>query len=148
MKAINKITSALLVLGLGITVISCKKETPTPTPAPTKTELITGKNWILTSYVMDNVEYYDQIASCQQDNLNIFNANNTVTIDEGPTKCDPLDPQTSDGGAWFFNATETLITLDGSEYELEVLNSTTLKIKNTAQVGGIISISTIIFTKQ
>ncbi|MCF8330495.1 MAG: hypothetical protein K9I37_09160, partial [Crocinitomicaceae bacterium] len=70
MKAINKITSALLVLGLGITVISCKKETPTPTPtpAPTKTELITGKNWILTTYVMDNVEYYDQIASCQQDN--------------------------------------------------------------------------------
>ena len=148
MKAINKITSALLVLGLGITVVSCKKETPTPTPAPTKTELITGKNWILTSYVMDNVEYYDQIASCQQDNLNIFNTNNTVTIDEGPTKCDPLDPQTSDGGVWSFNPTETLITLNGSEYELEVLNSTTLKIKNTAQVGGVTSISTIIFTKQ
>ena len=148
MKAINKITSALLVLGLGITVVSCKKETPTPTPAPTKTELITGKNWILTSYVMDNVEYYDQIASCQQDNLTIFNTNNTVTIDEGLTKCDPLDPQTSYGGAWYFNPTETLMFLDGSEYELEVLNSTTLKIKNTAQVGGVTSISTIIFTKQ
>lgn len=148
MKAINKITSALLVLGLGITIVSCKKETPTPTPVPTKTELITGKNWMLTSYVMDNVEYYDQIASCQQDNLTIFNANNTVTIDEGLTKCDPLAPQTSDGGAWSFNPTETLITLDGSEYELEILNSTTLKIKNTAQVGGMPSISTIIFTKQ
>ena len=146
MKAINKITSALLALGLGITVVSCKKENPTPTPAPTKTELLTGKNWILTSYVMDNVEYYDQIASCQQDNLNIFNANNTVTIDEGPTKCDPLDPQTSDGGACSFNPTETLITLDGSEYELEVLNSTKLKIKNTAQIGGVISFSIIIFT--
>ena len=147
MKAINKITSALLVLGLGITVVSCKKETPTPTPAPTKTELITGGNWMLTSYVMDNVEYYDQIASCQQDNLTIFNTNNTVTIDEGLTKCDPLDPQTSYGGAWSFNATETLITLDCSEYELEILNSTTLKIKNTVVNGGMTSISTIIFTK-
>jgi hypothetical protein len=148
MKAIHKITSALLVLGLGITVVSCKKETPTPTPVPTKTELITGKNWMLTSYLIDNVEYYDQIASCQQDNLTIFNTNNTVTIDEGLTKCDPLDPQTSYGGAWYFNPTETLMFLDGSEYELEVLNSTTLKIKNTAQIGGVTSISTIIFTKQ
>ena len=149
MKSINKITSALLVLGLGITIVSCKKETPTPTPipAPTKTELITGGNWMLTSYVMDNVEYYDQIASCQQDNLTIFNTNNTVTIDEGPTKCDPIDPQTSDGGAWSFNPTETLITLDGSEYELEILNSTTLKIKNTVVNGGMTSISTITFTK-
>ena len=149
MKAINKITTALLVLGLGITIISCKKETPTPTPtpAPTKTELITGGNWMLTSYVVDNVEIYDQIQSCHQDNLFIFNTNNTVTIDEGPTKCDPLDPQTSDGGAWFFNATETLITLDGSEYELEVLNSTTLKIKNTVVNGGLTSISIITFTK-
>ncbi len=147
MKAIHKITSALLVLGLGITIISCKKETPTPTPAPTKTELITGGNWMLTSYVMDNVEYYDQITSCQQDNLTIFNTNNTVTIDEGPTKCDPLDPQTSYGGAWSFNPTETLITLDGSEYELEVLNSTTFKIKNTVVNGGMTSISTITFTK-
>lgn len=150
MKAVNKITTALLLLGLGITVVSCKKETPTPTPipAPTKTELLTGGNWMLTSYVVDNVEYYDQIASCEQDNLYIFNANNTLTSDEGPTKCDPLDPQTSDAGAWFFNATETLITLDGSEYELEVLNSTTLKIKNTVVNGGMTSISTIIFTKQ
>ena len=147
MKAIHKITSALLVLGLGITVVSCKKETPTPTPAPTKTELITGGNWMLTSYVVDNVEIYDQIQSCQQDNLFIFNTNNTVTIDEGPTKCDPLDPQTSYGGAWSFNPTETLITLDGSEYELEVLNSTTLKIKNTVVNGGMTSISTITFTK-
>ena len=57
MKSINKITSALLVLGLGITIVSCKKETPTPTPipAPTKTELLTGGNWMLTSYVMDNL---------------------------------------------------------------------------------------------
>ena len=148
MKAINKITSALLALGLGITVVSCKKETPTPTPAPTKTELLTGGNWMVTSYVIDNVEIYVQIASCQQDNLTIFNTNNTITRDEGPTKCDPLDPQTSDGGVWSFNPTETLITLNGSEYELEVLNSTTLKIKNTAQVGGVTSISTIIFTKQ
>ena len=149
MKAINKITTALLVLGLGITIISCKKETPTPTPtpAPTKTELITGGNWMLTSYVVDNVEIYDQIQSCQQDNLFIFNTNNTVTIDEGLTKCDPLDPQTSYGGAWSFNATETLITLDGSEYELEILNSTTLKIKNTVVGGGMTSISTITFTK-
>ena len=149
MKSINKITSALLVLGLGITIVSCKKETPTPTPipAPTKTELLTGGNWMLTSYVMDNVEYYDQIASCQQDNLTIFNTNNTVTIDEGPTKCDPIDPQTSDGGAWSFNPTETLITLNSSEYELEILNSTTLKIKNTAQIAGVTSISTITFTK-
>ncbi len=147
MKAINKITLSLLLIGLGITFVSCKKETPTPTPAPTKTELLTGGNWTLTSYVMDNVEYYDQIASCQQDNLTIFNTNNTVTIDEGPTKCDPIDPQTSYGGAWSFNPTETIITLDGSEYELEILNSTTLKIKNTVVNGGMTSISTIIFTK-
>jgi len=148
MKVINKITLAIIALGLGITIVSCKKETPTPTLAPTKTELLTGKNWLLTSYVMDNVEYYDMIESCQQDNLTIFNANNTVTIDEGPTKCDPLDPQTTDGGAWSFNSTETFITLDGEEYELEILNSTTLKVKNTVEDGGVIIISTITFTKQ
>jgi len=148
MKVINKITLAIIALGLGITIVSCKKETPTPPLAPTKTELLTGKNWLLTSYVMDNVEYYDMIESCLQDNLTIFNTNNTVTIDEGSTKCDPLDPQTSDGGAWSFNSTETFITLDGEEYELEILNSTTLKVKNTVEDGGVIIISTITFTKQ
>jgi hypothetical protein len=147
MKAINKITLSLQLIGLGITFVSCKKETPTPTPAPTKTELLTGENWMLTSYVIDNVELNGQFTSCQQDNLTIFNANNTITIDEGPTKCDPLDPQTSDGGAWSFNPTETLITLNSSEYELEILNSTTLKIKNTVVGGGMTIISTITFTK-
>jgi hypothetical protein len=37
---------------------------------------------------------------CEKDDLIIFNTNGTITNDEGLTKCDPTDPQTTAGGNW------------------------------------------------
>ena len=175
MKTTNTIIlAAILIVGSGI-ISSCKKETtepaapvevaptptltPTPTPAPaTKTELLTAKKWKITAYTVSPAidlngngtmvsNIYAQMPACEKDDLYIFNVNSSVTADEGGSKCDPNNPQSKLDGTWTFNSTETIITWD-EDYNIETLNSTTLKVNNVEARNGINYTFTQTLTKQ
>jgi hypothetical protein len=50
----------------------------------------------------------------------IFSLSNLTELyitDEGATKCDPMDPQTSTAN-WSFNANQTKVTIDGDEGDI------------------------------
>ena len=69
--------------------------------------------------------------NCTKDDLVTFNANGTITDDEGPTKCDPDDPQTTTDGTWTLTD-NTKLTIKYPEEEDTVvtiteINDTTLK---------------------
>ena len=150
---------------LVLTVTSCKKDKkdePTPVAATveTKTQLLTGKNWKLTAATSDPAfdwdgsgtmvtNIYAQMASCEKDDLLFFNTNGTLKFDEGATKCDPTDPQSTSDDTWSFNSTETIITVSsGDDMNLVSLNSTTLKVSSVLVEGGINYTITYTFTKQ
>jgi hypothetical protein len=89
---------------------SCKK---TPEP-PSKVDILTNGKWKLTAYDHYNAglgygpdDLYAPLDPCVKDNYYNFFANNTGELNEGPTKCNPSDPQVqtftwSIGGNLFF----------------------------------------------
>ncbi|MCF8364949.1 MAG: lipocalin family protein [Bacteroidales bacterium] len=120
------------------TSVSCKKdEDDSP---QTKTDQITGKNFVVTAMLISPaVEYngieisdfYSIMPSCTKDDITIFNTNGTATFDEGATKCDAGDPQTT-SGTWAFleNETRLSVTSDGETevYNIVELSESKLKI--------------------
>jgi hypothetical protein len=122
-------------------ILAACNDTATTTPAPavkTKTDLLCFSNWKLTAAVINPgidigggtliTDLRAQSDSCDLDNFTKFNADKTGTDDNGLTKCDPTDPQ-STPFVWAFNLDETKITYDGDLYDIVTLNETTLIIK-------------------
>jgi hypothetical protein len=147
---INK-KSILSVLLLSLLIVAgCKEqETPVvPTPAPTKTALLSASPWITTAITISPAlefggivitDLYALSDACDNDNLAIYKNDGTGTYDEGASKCDDLDPQTS-AFNWTFNADETQLIEDGqTSYAINELTATTMKLADTidgADIGG------------
>jgi lipocalin-like protein len=80
--------------------------------------------------------YNDFIMDCSKDDLITFNNDGTLTEDEGETKCDPSDLQTTNDATWTLtNNNETLTIIDPdlgpSPATIILLNETTLKVSKT-----------------
>ncbi len=131
MKTFFRLKTTFLALAvLSIAFVSCEKDKDNK---PDNTELLTGKNWKLTAFTIDPAidwfgngtlvtNIYAQLPTCAKDDLATFNKNGTVNFDEGATKCDPNDPQTT-SGTWAFNTDKTIIsvTTDGETESWKVL---------------------------
>ncbi len=76
-----------------LTAASCWKNTKSETYDPTT-----------------NVWTEDVLDDCDKDDCTRFNADKTMTFDEGATKCDPADPQTSTG-SWSLSADGSTLTV-------------------------------------
>lgn len=109
---------------------SCKKKDDDGGSVDKKSTLTTGK-WQLTGANMSysfagqnqNVDIYSTFyQACERDNYYFFAANGTATMDEGATKCDSGDPQTSDAGAWQLlnNDTQLKCNIDGAEQTFDI----------------------------
>lgn len=139
----------MLALSLLTTVlfVSCAKDEPKK--APTKTELLCSSPWIMTSLTVDPAvdlgngivitDYFTQVPACVKDNLNKYNSDGKGIYDEGASKCDPKDPQTT-GFTWLFSADETkLIENETEEYSVVSLNETELILNQYIEgdeIGG------------
>ena len=115
---------------------SCKKDDD-----KSRTELLTQSNWKLVSDQEKAgsapwEEYIDDYDPCELDNYFKFNTNGSVVLDEGPTKCDPTDPQTETGN-WSFESNESRLNLDGYVVDIEELNGSTLTFTSTETFGGV-----------
>lgn len=113
---------AILVL---LTFQACTKE---PESHPTNTELITSSPWLMVDYKVNNIRFYGILEDCEKDNLSIFNANGTYTVEEGTTKCDEMDPQMIDQGTFRFINGETEIEWRRRIYSIHELNKTNFKV--------------------
>lgn len=125
----------LVVMAVTMTFTACKDETSNPSPSgntnKTNTDLLVNAEWLLrggtivppveidfngTKIQLD--DYWQLIAlqnqeteapNCARDNLMIFYRDSTLELNEGPTRCDPSDPQVQEGGNWQFEEDETKI---------------------------------------
>lgn len=83
---------------------SCnKKDNP---PSKTKTQLITQSTWKVKSATVNGSPY--TLQACQQDNIYTFVSTGSGSTDEGATKCNSGDPQTT-SFTWSFQNNETAI---------------------------------------
>ena len=131
MKQAYSIIAIVVVL---IIAIGCKKDKDS-----SRMGIITSGTWKLIAlstepgYDVDGDGHIDTdlfafYDLCEKDDYFTFKSNGTYEINEGPTKCDPSDPQvyTSD---WQFANNETEIIIDGDRGVIEELTNSTLRIR-------------------
>lgn len=127
---------------------ACKKEKD---KTQSKTELLTTGSWKITAAVSDNdgngsyeTNDFASFPTCFVDNIFTFKTNGQLELDEGPTKCDVMDPQI-ETVTWQFTTNDTKIVVDSDTYDITELSTTTFKIKENFSGGGS---SVVTFTKR
>jgi hypothetical protein len=121
---------------------ACSKDDDDTPPPPTKTQRLTAKQWRLTAQTINPgiqlepggptiTDLLVTYLPCQLDDFVKFNTNGTYSAEEGPTKCDPNDPQVIETGTWIWNADETRIIITpagGSTADLLVTSLTSSQL--------------------
>lgn len=142
MKNIQKISFILLSLAV-FSFTSCNKnDNETPEPKPTTAELLMG-SWLTTKIEVrsdgvttDATSFLDP---CEVDDLMIFEKDGVFKFDEGATKCDDADPQTTTG-SWklISNDKKITITEDGVPQKLTIIrvNNTELQMSIVEDFTG------------
>jgi hypothetical protein len=141
---------ALVIICLSIALASCDKEDD-PEPAPpaiTKTSLLTKSAWKIKESGIDldkngTIDGFPLVVkSCSLDNTYTFNTGGAGVVDEGASKCDPIDPQTTPF-TWVFKSNETVVNGDfkiagwSGDGTITALNDTSLIFyKDTLVLGN------------
>ncbi len=145
---------------LATAFIACKKpETnTTPTPTYTKADTLQNGKWKLTSATIGGlIDLTQSMKECQKDNLYTFNADKTITVDEGATKCAPSDVSPRNDGNWSLITNNTQLNISGSSIttqlgipgltgDLVKLDATTLQIKKDTIISSFPTTAVITFT--
>ncbi|MEP6700268.1 MAG: lipocalin family protein [Bacteroidota bacterium] len=130
---------AVLALGFILIFSSCSKDN---TPPKTKTQLLTQGSWKFKSATTGGTDFSSSLQACQKDNILIFvAAGGTGTVDEGPTKCNAGDPQTTPF-TWNFQSNETILFIStvlftggNSNFTLVSLSETELVVSQDVTIG-------------
>lgn len=123
----------------------------------TNAQMILG-NWKLTAmiyspaydYNLDGTPETDAFAVmqiCEKDNIISFLDGGAWKNDEGPTKCNPSDPQTLNG-LWSLATDQTTLTADGETLKILQLDDSLLKVENKFTESGINYTLTMTFQRQ
>ena len=129
----------LLVSASCLVIVSCGKDDddePSGGSGGSKTDMLTHGSWQYTNVQAappwDIYFNWDSLPACEKDDFVNFSTNGNGTFDEGATKCDPTDPQTSTfKWAWMNSETELQI-IEGSDTSLlkqVTISSTSLQGK-------------------
>ena len=112
---------------------ACKKHS---TPAQkTKTELITQSPWKFDNAKVNGADVSAFLQTCQKDNILFFVDNGTGTVDEGTTKCNGGDPQTT-GFTWTFLSAETVLHVSATFFTGGSGDITLITLTETQLVGS------------
>lgn len=149
-------SSALLAIAFAsLAVTSCnKKSDPEPTAA-TKADMMASSSWTYQDGGIDqnrdgavdanssfSVLLPTLVPSCRTDNTLSFKKDNTGTVDEGATKCNAADAQTTSFN-WSFADNETAINISNNVFALMngkskiyTLTSTSFSLTRDTVLGG------------
>jgi hypothetical protein len=142
----------LTVFSVILILSSCKKDSDSPKGA---SAILTSGKWQITASTSvfniagapQTVDIFSSLPSCTQDNYYIFNSDGTGTTDEGATKCDDSDPQTTSNGNWQLLNNDTQLQagdITGAQITADIkqLDNSTMVLEYTTEANGITSTTT------
>lgn len=147
-----------LLAGSTLFIGSCSKDDDS---GPSKTSLITSAAWKYENAGLDvNKDGFIDTAvpagflvDCDKDNTITFKSDGTGTLDEGATKCDPGNPQTS-AFTWSFKNNETMLNFPtaiftgiSGDISILKLTSTELDLSKEVNIGGPTTVNVIVELK-
>jgi hypothetical protein len=145
MKFLN-IKKIFYIFVVTLLFTACIKDDAAEKIQQTESSLV-GKRWQLKSSMSRTVaggqqftgDAYANLRPCERDNFLLFNADKTLTRDEGPTKCAAADPQTLQG-LWRveFDGVSTILRFnDGlGVINAEVLSQTETSLRIRYRIEG------------
>lgn len=104
--------------------------------------LLTSGKWKGVAYTLTTssgtTDMFAIVPDCEKNDIFTFNADNTITRDEGATKCSDSDPQSKNDGTWSINGTKFSSTGDGNSltWDILTLDNSTFKISVTLSNGS------------
>ena len=124
------------IIGLGLA--ACKKSDNGK--AVTKVDLITSTTWKIDTIGFDN-DANGQIdmavpggfKSCELDNTIMFKSDSTGIFDEGASKCQTTDPQ-STPFTWYFKQADSVIHIEGNLQGNLAGDTKVLTLSNTSLI--------------
>jgi len=148
-------TLTVLAIAASIVAAACSKDNNN-TPQSAEAMLTTNR-WQLTGATVTipgstiAVNAYDTIPACVKDNFYIFASGGSVTIDEGASKCDPSDAQTTTGNWQLLNNNTQIKTIDpvtgqSTTAAVVTLTSSKLVLQDTITFSGITVNGTLTLT--
>jgi len=155
-----KIKLGLLILPLGFLInTGCQKDADGGTTKKTKTELIAQSSWKFdrAGLDLDNNGTIDSplpagvLQSCDTDGTLLFNSNGTGVGDEGPTRCDPANPQTVNF-TWSLKNNETVINFSnvlfgGLSGDVKLIGVTDTKLTLEKDVTAGVTVNVVVELK-
>ena len=138
MKHLNLIVALVILVSPYYT--GCSKSDSKP--SKTNTELITQGSWKFSNAKVGGNDVSAFLQACQKDNILVFAAAGTGSLDEGPTKCNSSDPQTNPF-TWNFASGETMLhvstvlfTGGSSDFTIVSLTDSQLVLSQNITVSG------------
>jgi hypothetical protein len=144
-----------LIIGAFFTInLSCQKSSGGS--AKTRKELLTSGSWKVSAVTVnppvdyngdgtDDTDIFALWEQCLKDDVTTFKADGTAKADEGATKCDPNDPQTS-SLTWSLNSDDTKLTIDTEQYTIVELTSSKIVLSIEQVDNGKTYLQSVTFT--
>jgi hypothetical protein len=116
----------LLALVIALYFFSCTKDKPKDWVL-TNTQFLTAGVWHFSNYdyeggiLTQHITYAD-LPACRQDDEKTFLSSGQGESNEGPTKCNPGDPQSTTLHWLFMDQYAHLIEINGTEYYIDQLD--------------------------
>jgi hypothetical protein len=133
-----------VILACSLLFASCKKKNDDDnTPkGKTKTELISTGTWKFSAATVGGFSVAPALQGCQKDNILSFTSTGTGTVDEGGSKCNTGDPQTSPF-TWNFASSETVLHVSAvffaggnNDFNIVEISETKLIGSQTIEMSG------------
>ncbi len=128
----NKLTTLLMISGLffiSITFNSCKKD-EVALQETTHADLLTNGGWVMymgtSTFGTTTVDFYALMPACEKDDITFLQTDGKVLKDEGPSKCDPYDPQSEIIGSWRLVDNGTKLEFTDEDGEVSVMTIVSL----------------------
>lgn len=135
----NKLLLSATLFFTGLLFSNCNKN---DNPPPSNTDYIIKAAWKFDKATSNGVDVSAFIQSCYKDNTMTFVANGNGTFDEGASKCNGSDPQ-STNFTWNFtdngntlNINAAIIAGQSGAFKVITLNDTQMVLETTISTGS------------
>lgn len=143
-KQILSLVSCLAIWVLLFT--NCQKDDTPPPASKTNTQRMTQAPWKFSSATVSGVNVSSSLQTCQKDNILTFLTGVTGSMDEGATKCNASDPQTSPFN-WNFANNETKVHISTVLFTGGITDFNLVSISDTQLVlSQVINAQTVVVT--